>query len=1370
METKCELCKFTGGAYKQTDKGQWVHQLCANWQPEVFVVEKGGHAYVSISGLERARLRLKCALCNSSGGASVQCSYGRCVVAVHPWCCLHDPRGFSKRIVKTPDGDNLWEIFCKNHASAVLDPVKPHSKKVSRPQVRQSIEVSHDVEKSESTVSVEKVTRDRSRDTIPKSMILSMDHAISFQRKAEASSLKKTVSLSVPSTKITNGRAVNRTFPIRTMSEWPGQSEGEGMDLDHFWNVISMYHPEDHPADWLEFMKSGVVNNLIAPVDLCMPCLGSTDNYKNISAEEEELLFEGITEKQKENLYDYEHRSKFRTITEKIVSNITSSSLDAAVISQEDSTITDQLIEKESDYQASNCFLDDNEFFVKEKFATVTSESTESLKDGTATISAVFDGEKRASCEFRVKLVSSTENNKNSIDSLKCTDEHNKWVQSFVFQPEHQILSVAEDEIQAIVELSKVEEFPDDKPVFLADKIIIPNDENDEVSRAIRADQESLLKLTAVIEKKLLSLDALNLNEISGKEAEKHLEWDAVNTKYESQLAWKKMATCMSNGMKDQTPDFNQTVSERLPASWQIQVDGRPTAEKVVEQEQNENHEDAVCMVCFDGSSKDGNPILFCDGCNAALHQACYGIAEIPEGDFFCERCKHVLVMTEDYESKPPPFQILEMVKCCLCPQYHGGIKPTVDGHWVHMCCTLWAKNSIIKDLKVMSPVDLSDVDCDVTDECIYCNLHGGYLQYCDCAEDNCLNTFHPICAWFAGAKFVSTVTDVTFAGLSRHGLYPSGVEVKIYCEKHDIDGEEGRKAQQEQIRKKYSHKIEDQCHLPGRRVTNTSTQRKNKKREAAAAVTQSRVTSTINKNQELKVDVYDLKNCAMCCEPFDKATLHYETDDKIVCHSCSIYVHLKCLKDVSPDFEEGSSKFWTCDKCMSFPPEPAPAEGTWPICEFCPRRGGAYKPMTNERWAHVFCASNCNGKKVVLPTGELDVKLSGKVDKKHKCTLCNRKEGFLKCFNDACSAYFHPLCAGRSARTYIKSTRDGMMVWCTDHLPVWLHRTMQGVWINCADIEFLRWTLTNAQGLSNLVDTRIKLKRHEAKTSGDLFSARFNQLLENAKGRESIDMNEENQWIFDNEGIYEGPEDEQAIAAAALKLKREAPVILPGEQVDVEMSWGEMVTISANWTVGKTVHVPRKVIVQNAGIDFIKKNTTVDVTEFKDRIKNEFRRKFSHDKETQYQFKDIEVLHEKLAEHLTKYCKMPSALFISEMAKQEIVVDENMFPSKRKLKKDQQKEAPASKKRKETVKGTPQIEKKDKHDYKYIEQKELITILEGAPTLRNFCFSYVDSKPSFDHTIDMLDISQNPGIYTIIIIIINSYNTNNNNNIRIFS
>lgn len=38
-----------------------------------------------------------------------------------------------------------------------------------------------------------------------------------------------------------------------------------------------------------------------------------------------------------------------------------------------------------------------------------------------------------------------------------------------------------------------------------------------------------------------------------------------------------------------------------------------------------ESDEDAVCCICIDGESDDGNQIIFCDQCNIPVHQDCYG-------------------------------------------------------------------------------------------------------------------------------------------------------------------------------------------------------------------------------------------------------------------------------------------------------------------------------------------------------------------------------------------------------------------------------------------------------------------------------------------------------------------------------------------------------------------------------------------------------------------------------------------------------------------------------------------------------------------------------------------------------------------------
>lgn len=41
-----------------------------------------------------------------------------------------------------------------------------------------------------------------------------------------------------------------------------------------------------------------------------------------------------------------------------------------------------------------------------------------------------------------------------------------------------------------------------------------------------------------------------------------------------------------------------------------------------------------VCAVCGEGHSEDGNQIVFCDQCDLAVHQGCYGVDLIPDKEW----------------------------------------------------------------------------------------------------------------------------------------------------------------------------------------------------------------------------------------------------------------------------------------------------------------------------------------------------------------------------------------------------------------------------------------------------------------------------------------------------------------------------------------------------------------------------------------------------------------------------------------------------------------------------------------------------------------------------------------------------------------
>ena len=309
--TICEVCPFTGGAYTPVYKtGKWAHSLCCQWIPEIYVVLDKNAQNLNLVNLDKKRFKLRCGLCSNHKGACVQCSYGRCTTSVHPWCALKTPQGCTRRIVSNTDGEVMWEIFCKTHAAAVSEPIKP------KPKAKQSVPIA--IEEPfvpQSTVftaltSSKKEKKENNRYSeggissyfnahsyTQNKAILTMSHAknfnaarllqlnnaattsktplyaeeedeevepeadydsdfeFSYKQKPTKKASKTTknttnnTNSTVANAKNTNATSSSTSFPILNMLEWPGISEGEPMDLDHFWNVVSGYYPEDHSTE-----------------------------------------------------------------------------------------------------------------------------------------------------------------------------------------------------------------------------------------------------------------------------------------------------------------------------------------------------------------------------------------------------------------------------------------------------------------------------------------------------------------------------------------------------------------------------------------------------------------------------------------------------------------------------------------------------------------------------------------------------------------------------------------------------------------------------------------------------------------------------------------------------------------------------------------------------------------------------------------------------------------------------------------------------------------------------------------------------------------------------------------------------------------
>ena len=220
-------------------------------------------------------------------------------------------------------------------------------------------------------------------------------------------------------------------------------------------------------------------------------------------------------------------------------------------------------------------------------------------------------------------------------------------------------------------------------------------------------------------------------------------------------------------------------------------------------QKQLEQDMDAVCEICNDGEVTHDNQILFCEACNVAVHQLCYGIETVPEGDYYCLACRHfnrkkvnsAAQRQMRYQAaaaaqaagetnlaaifqQRPPVQVLPI--CCeLCPIPNGafvptdnskravrrperrasgtsdesGTKPADDSKWVHMVCAKWQGLNFVESAKPNLLVeDVYDLKLQyrlIGYRCSLCLGERGAFHICQ--VDGCENALHILCARSSG-------------------------------------------------------------------------------------------------------------------------------------------------------------------------------------------------------------------------------------------------------------------------------------------------------------------------------------------------------------------------------------------------------------------------------------------------------------------------------------------------------------------------------------------------------------------------------------------------------------------------------------------
>ncbi len=113
--------------------------------------------------------------------------------------------------------------------------------------------------------------------------------------------------------------------------------------------------------------------------------------------------------------------------------------------------------------------------------------------------------------------------------------------------------------------------------------------------------------------------------------------------------------------------------------------------------------------MCDDGDCENTNAIVFCDGCDLAVHQECYGVPFIPEGQWLCRKCMLLgrgtpvrLQIWLGYWSDSTN-QLCQ--NCIFCPNLDGAFKQTNTLRWSHLLCAIWIPEVSIANSTFMEPV-----------------------------------------------------------------------------------------------------------------------------------------------------------------------------------------------------------------------------------------------------------------------------------------------------------------------------------------------------------------------------------------------------------------------------------------------------------------------------------------------------------------------------------------------------------------------------------------------------------------------------------------------------------------------------------------
>uniref|UniRef100_A0A7M4E4S5 Bromodomain and PHD finger containing 3 n=1 Tax=Crocodylus porosus TaxID=8502 RepID=A0A7M4E4S5_CROPO len=233
----------------------------------------------------------------------------------------------------------------------------------------------------------------------------------------------------------------------------------------------------------------------------------------------------------------------------------------------------------------------------------------------------------------------------------------------------------------------------------------------------------------------------------------------------EEDLAWLEMVNQKrtEDGYGSVSADTFELLVDRLEKESYLESRNNGAQQSLID-------EDAFCCVCMDDECHNSNVILFCDICNLAVHQECYGVPYIPEGQWLCRCC---------LQSPSRP------VDCVLCPNKGGAFKQTSDGHWAHVVCAIWIPEVCFANTVFLEPIEgINNIPPARWKLTCYICKQKGMGAAIQCHKVNCYTAFHVTCAQRAGLFMkIEPMRETSVNGTTFT------VRKTAYCEAHSPPG-----------------------------------------------------------------------------------------------------------------------------------------------------------------------------------------------------------------------------------------------------------------------------------------------------------------------------------------------------------------------------------------------------------------------------------------------------------------------------------------------------------------------------------------------------------------------------------------------------